>query len=370
MPPFIHIPAHVDGQALYGAAKRLDTKLKEALPAIAKELSGLHPDYSESEFPEPKEPGYYAEWFQRNANNFLSYLQVYANIIAMAIPKSRPNLSSVRLLDYGGGWGLMGMLAKEAGIGHVTYLDYDPGVVASVKVINRILDMSIDEAIYGNEETLRNREESKFDSVVSSDVLEHVYDLDNVFSAISECCAPGAYVFHQTGANPRSPYQRIKLMKLHRTFETEDPVALEKLHAQGGLAIWEERKQFIQSYDPAITGPRLEKLARSCRGLNGPDLLKAINKFKENGTFPVPEHPTNTCRLSGYWIERLMDPTKVADQMAAHGFRTRITSTFLGPGKSNKQRRLIKHAINFTSMMSKTLGMKVSFYYGVHGIKL
>ena len=113
VPPFIRTPAHVDGNLMYAAALRLESKLYAAMPEIDEALSKLEPDRIDGP------AGYWKEWFRRKSDNFLSYLQIYAYIVSMAIPESKPDIAKVRLLDFGGGWGLMGILAKEAGVGHV-----------------------------------------------------------------------------------------------------------------------------------------------------------------------------------------------------------------------------------------------------------
>ncbi len=360
VPPFVRIPAHVDGSLLYGAAQGLEAKLLTAMPSIDEALSELQAD---------TRPGYWKSWFRRKSGNFLSYLQIYAHIISMSIPKSRTNVADLRLLDFGGGWGLMSMLPREAGVGHVTYLDNNPDTLEAARIIGDVLGLPSDEYVCGSEDQLFTRETDRFDSVVSSDVLEHVYDIDNLFKALSRVCSPGAYMFHQTGANPKSPYQRANLMRMHRRVETENPKELSELHALGDRALWEERKEFIGSFAPEITEPDLHKLAIDSRGLDRDSLQTAINDYVESGKFPVPLYTTNTCYLNGYWLERLMDPHAVARQLSRYGCDARITSTFWGPGRSSFAKRIIKHGLNSVSYMSTGLSLRVSFYYGVLGIK-
>ena len=106
MPPFVRLPGHIDGRLLYGAALRLEAKLYAAMPKIEATLANLHPDYSQAEAREPGERlplGYWRDWFRRKAHNFLSYLQIYAYIISMAIPDSKGDFARLRLLDFGGG---------------------------------------------------------------------------------------------------------------------------------------------------------------------------------------------------------------------------------------------------------------------------
>lgn len=114
-------------------------------------------------------------------------------------------------------------------------------------------------------------------------------------------------MFHQTGANPKSLHQRVTLSRLHRAHEP-------RLRA--------ERRRIIT--EAGIIGGAAERLADATRGLNGGDLQAAIDRYWDRGTFPLPDHPTNTCDLSGYWLERLMDPRSVAATMTGAGFSSDV----------------------------------------------
>ena len=65
-----------------------------------------------------------------------------------------------------------------------------------------------------------------------------------------------------------------------------------------------------------------------------------------------------------------MDPYEVAQKLANCGFRSQVTRTFWGPGRSTRARRLIKNGLNFTSRLSQQVSLRTSFYYGIHGTKL
>jgi len=360
IPPFIQVPSHVDGEHVFEAALSLEAKLYRALPDIDEALM---------EYEKERRPGYWKEWFRRKSGNYLSYIQMYAYIISMAVPKYKPEMSKIRLLDYGAGWGLMSFLAKEIGISHVSYLENDQESMGAATIIGEVLGLSADEYISGGEKSLQQGSPNRFDSVVSSDVLEHIYDVDSVFQAMAWACSPGAVSFHQTGANPSSPIIRRKLMNLHRSVETQDPKELERMHELGEKAIWEDRRDFIEAYAPEVNAAELRDLAIASRGLNTSRLELAIDTFRENKQLPIPEHPTNTCYLHGYWLERLMDPASVAQKLSNCGFETRIAKTFWGPGRSTFIKRIAKHGLNLVTRVSTSLGMRVSFYYGIHGVK-
>lgn len=338
-PPFVPVPRHVDAENLFAAAIRLEGKLTERLPAITERLNAL-PAIG-------LPPGYWGDWFARKMPNVLSYLQVYAFIIGQALPDMP--LSKVHMLDYGGGWGLMGLMAKEAGVGSVTYLDINDGTTRAIQAVAEAIGLPLDRYICGDETALFG----SYNSVVSSDVLEHVYDPSPVFQRIASVCEPGAKVFHQTGANPKSLHQQITLTRLHRQLEP---------------TVCAERRQIIA--ESGVDGHAADTLAEATRGLNRSDLDAAIAAYRNSGTLPKPAHPTNTCDLTGYWYERLMDPRIVAGQMKAAGFKAEVARCFWGPGRSSAPARWAKHLANAASRLSRRAGLRVTFYYGIAGHRI
>lgn len=340
-PLFVVVPDHVDGDALFAAAGRLEAKLYDRLPALKAELAKL---------PAPKGvPGYWGAWFAKKMPNVLSYLQVYGYIIGQALPDVP--LKDIRMLDYGGGWGLMGMLAKEAGVGSVTYLDVSEGTVRAVQTASAVLRLPLESVICGDESALIGRPE-RFNSVVSSDVLEHVYEPGRVFRAIAGVCEPGARVFHQTGANPRSLHQRVTLRRLHKMVEPD---------------LYAKRRDMIVA--AGVARPDVDRLAAATRGLDQAALDVAMERFKTSGVVPTPDHPTNTCELDGYWYERLMEPEAVAAKMSAAGFRADVARCFWGPGRSGGAARAVKTAFNAASRLSRWLGLRATYYYGIAGVR-
>ncbi|MEX2153551.1 MAG: class I SAM-dependent methyltransferase [Gemmatimonadaceae bacterium] len=354
VPPFFRIPAHVDGAALFAAAERVEGKLQRALPAIDRALLAIRPDHTASVIPDPQLPSeYWPEWFRRKIDNSLAYLQIYAYIIAQTIPKDRA-LRELALLDFGAGWGLMALLAKEAGFGRVTYLDIDPGVTTAARAISETVDVRIDDYICGSETALAGRPQ-RFDCVVSSDALEHIYQPRKAFAAIRGVCHPNSIVFHHTGANPRNLHQRITLARLQRAEEAK---------------IVEQRRQLIRETAPDLALERVAALATSTRGLDRADIISAVAEHRRTGALPTPDHPTNTCYLSGYWLEHLMEPSDVARMMSECGYSTTVERSFWGPGRSRFVPRIAKHALNFLSSLSTGIGLKATYYYGIRGVAI
>lgn len=366
-PPFIRVPGSTTLPHFYEAAEAVEAKIRSNVKRIDDALLSINPSYEGARVPAAHyPPEYWVEWFHRKSDSTLSYLQVYAYILTLAIPSQSRPLRELRLLDFGAGWGLMSLIAKQAGVGHVTYLDNDPGVAAAGRAIAEALNLDVDHYICDNEEGLTSRPDA-FDVVVSSDVLEHIYDTSVTFDALRVATSRGGRVVLHTGANPLNVYQRFQLGRLHTRYETQDPATLAELHRTGGKALWERRLEVIRKNLPDLSPESARQLAIASRGLDERGIIRACRRFVESATLPVPDHPTNTCDPSGYWYERLMDPYAVAEQLRQYGFQSRVAQSYWGPGRTRGVSLAIKHALNFISSLGVRPGLRATFYYSIVG---
>jgi 2-polyprenyl-3-methyl-5-hydroxy-6-metoxy-1,4-benzoquinol methylase len=354
IPPFVRLPDRHLARRLYAAAYTLEAKLLDRQAEIAAALQGIRVDYASSEIEDPQvDPEYWSEWFVRKAGNYLSYLEVYVYILAQVVPPGRKP-EQLRLLDFGGGWGLMSMLAAEAGFGSVTYLDINPGVCEVTRLVSGLLGVPLKEIICGSERALLTRN-AAFEAVVSSDVLEHIYSPTALFESLERCCAPDALLFLHTGANPKNLYQRWTLTRLHRSHERR---------------ILEDRRKVLAETFPQLRKSDLERLAVATRGRNRDDVIAAGEAFLQDGSLPHPDHPSNTCDLTGYWLERMMNPFALSNELAARGFRTSVLQSFWGLGRTQGVSRLAKHVLNAASAASVAIGLRTTFYYGIFARRL
>ena len=320
-------------------------------------------DYSNSGVPEvnpwkdvpagvPKD--YWSISLRERLPNILAYLEVYAYIISNAIPENK-RLDEIVLLDYGGGVGYMSLLAKQAGIGKVVYHDVDPGAQLRAQIVGETLSLEADQYLCGTEDVLLNYPET-FNSIVSSDVLEHVYSMENVIRCWSVAAVQGAKMFHQTGANYRNLHQRWHLSRVQREHEARYILA--------------SRKELIARSFPMLPEEKVTTLSEKTRGLNEADILVAVDNYLKTKNIPEPDHPTNTCELSGYWIERFMEPNNVAAECRKHGFSAEVKRSKWGVGRSPFLFANLKRFLNLLAGLSLWLGLRVTFYYCISAEKI
>ncbi len=337
--------------AAHSLEKKLNAKAEQAYLA----LDSMMVNYSDCAVPDTQgtEPDYWSAKLREKLPNVLAYLEVYAFIISNAIPDEK-DLHSISLLDFGGGGGYMSLLAKQAGIRRVTYLDIDAGVHSFAKTLGKILELDADQYICGTEKELLSFPE-QFDSIVSSDVLEHIYSLQSVMKCFGVAAAPNGKMFHQTGANYRNPFQKWKLTKIQKEAE---------------FSIIKQRRDLISKCAPDFSVEVVETLASATRGLNAIDIKNSIKVYRDTNIKPVPEHATNTCMLSGYWIERFMEPSDVVAEAEKNGFSASVAASKWGIGRSGLLAATLKRLLNIPAKMSVWLSLRATFYYCIKATRV
>ena len=108
-------------------------------------------------------------------------IQQHVNVVLLALASTSTDLPLERttLVDYGGGSGLTGLIAKEAGVGAVIYVDQSADACQTARALSKALALPLDAFIHGEVSELRNHVTERgllVDAVCSSDVIEHLYD--------------------------------------------------------------------------------------------------------------------------------------------------------------------------------------------------
>lgn len=223
-------------------------------------------------------------------------IETSAHILYHSISLIKKQPSQLIIMDYGAGVGTLFLLAKMIGCGQVIYSDHLEDWRKSAESIANAISVYIDHYIVGDIEDCLDRLEKfniRCDLVTSRNVIEHIYKLDQFYSAIHRR-QPQATVFSSTTANRKNPASVLKHWLWHRKWE--------KIFIGKRLIA-------IDRLSPGIPLFRKRELARATRGLAAADLKNAVDEYRKSGRLPNPRiHGTNTCDPeNGVWAEHLID---------------------------------------------------------------
>jgi hypothetical protein len=191
--------------------------------------------------------------------------------------------------------------------------------------------------------------------VVSSNVIEHVYDLNDLWDACTGLAAERNFTaVWCSDANSANPFISRRRRRTHlyvdhcdRTASNRDSI-LNSTFSFSSL-----RRRIIEPPLPEASRHQLDRLTAATRGLHKADIQTAVHQFLQNGHMVEPEHPTNTCNPeTGNWCERLIDLTCIRNQLQDRGWQVHLEPAFYGPRSGLAQKmavRLLNAAIALAS---------------------
>jgi len=156
---------------------------KKILRAINTAASTLNDKFNSLKIDTLSLSDYTIRYLKEYLNSLKFSLRRYTHLLAWALAYTKIPLVQFCLIDYGGGVGLLSLLAKERGIGWGIYADIYDISCKDARSIGRAINAEANDYIHGDINTLHrfllntNNVWSSY-AVVSNDVIEHVYDID------------------------------------------------------------------------------------------------------------------------------------------------------------------------------------------------
>jgi hypothetical protein len=318
---------------------------------------------------------YNIRYLSSKLSNPSSNFGLYSDLLYLCFDKQDKSLlSSMTLVDYGGGSGLFSMLAKSLGIGTVIYNDIYDVSCRDVKIIADAIGYPIDGIVCGEiDDVIYYLKENKLkvDSMCSFDVIEHIYDINDYLRKCNEIPRSefGLRLVFGSGAIGNNPFINHKLRRKHLISENVDREKKfghkERDTLKSFVTI---RKEIIRNYSEAlkkdIPEETVNKLAINTRGLRKEDIEIEVKRYIEHNEITVqPKDKTNTCDpLTGNWDEHIMDPKELALVLNESGFHVKILPGYWR-GSNRVHIRLIKFILNSFIRNSGQLGFLLSPYY-------
>lgn len=241
-------------------------------------------------------------------NRIKESLDFYADIYDLVLDRmaeavSKP-LSEVTMVDYGGGHGLLSMMAKERGVGQVIYIDSNVKSVETMMVLSDLFEIGPDVVLHGDSRTLVQwcrREEEQIDALAGMDVIEHIYCLDDFFADVVALGERVEMIF-TTGSTPYNP--RVA-RRLHAVMEAD-----ERNYA-------DLRRDYLTDQYPEMLEKDLDYWVANTRGLVYEDIRRAVESKSPN----MLTDAYNTCDpRNGNWTERILPLEDYEQILSQYGY--------------------------------------------------
>jgi hypothetical protein len=245
----------------------------------------------------------------------------------------------------------------------------DPEFIHASKLLANELDIAIDDSVTGDIEVLQAFLTGEtIDVIAGTDVIEHIYNLNNFFSIMQAMNAEMISVF-TTASNPDNfiKIRALKKLQIKDEWEGSEPEDFVLAGAEKHAAFMLIRENIITQNFPFLEKESLQQLTKNSRGLNKTDLIAAVQHFLKSGQMPIPDaHSTNTCNpITGSWTERILTIGQYKDIYSSHGFILNIRNGFYDAQSSG-----IKKSINrILNQITKIIGRNMAPFITLIGYK-
>jgi hypothetical protein len=173
----------------------------------------------------------------------------------------------VVLVDHGGGTGVLGLLAKEAGVATVVYNDINRKFVETARAVGQAICVRHDHYVEGGIDRLINymaKASLKPTVIVSYDVIEHIYDMDEFLRKVAGLSAGPFGLLMSSGANLFNP---------RYVFTVPPKQTKAERH-------WRSiRRDIIIKHAPWLDAGAIQFLTKASRGMAAEDIRALVSAY-------------------------------------------------------------------------------------------
>lgn len=256
---------------------------------------------------------YHRNYLVRLQTDAPYYVKLWGHVLQQALRYLSKKKEEAHFFDFGCGQGLFGVYAKLTGWQQVSMMDMHEHCVLNAQNICNHLGFANVRVGKGKEEAVADFFEAKPtpDVLVSTDVIEHVYDIPKMLTQF-KASLPNTILVFTTGAIAENPLRSKHMKRLQHEDEwgTTDALQTSTDNPYAGMNFRLVRRKIIEkaAHHQPLRAEELEDLITRTRGQNEADIISSVIKYQKDGTLPTsPIHPTNTCDpISSSWTERLL----------------------------------------------------------------
>ncbi|MDP4201316.1 MAG: hypothetical protein Q8861_01355 [Bacteroidota bacterium] len=238
------------------------------------------------------------------------------------------------IVDFGGGHGFLSCFLKMLGF-NVIYCDNNPLAISTVKKIGTALQTIPDVIIEGSEKELSAYCKTNNvvpDYLISIDVIEHIYDLRDLFFELHNI-NPKMEMCFTTRANPCNFRYKKRLFKMMDEVERNFFLPM--------------REEHISKQYPELNEQERQMLSVFSRGKTHNDTTKIVNEYLSNGRLPQEPTSHNTCDPnSGSWIERVLSLRTYKSVISNAGFSVSFSNGFYDINQPGCVKKALCYTLN------------------------
>lgn len=268
------------------------------------------------------------------------YLNIYATVLNEMLLKVNKPITTLSVLDFGTGNGLLALFAKYCGCSVVYACDSNEDFLQAAQKLSTQIKVPIHKFINGSlPQVALQLNTQPLNAVISTDVIEHIYNLPEFFAGLKNINPEMVSVF-TTASNPYNKFKVAQLRKLQKRDELLG-YAGNTLETEGHRSFLAIREEIIEKNFNSLPHSKITALAKATQGLMYPDILKASEQYVTTGVLPKITDAYNTCHpITGSFTERVLGIAEYKKIYEAQGFALSVLPGFYNAHGSLKNKTL------------------------------
>jgi 2-polyprenyl-3-methyl-5-hydroxy-6-metoxy-1,4-benzoquinol methylase len=315
---------------------------------------------------------YTKKYFKDYQRKLRYSLQACSFILTHALKQSDKKMEQITIVDYGAGTGVLAMLAKEVGFGKVIYNDIYDISCLDAETIAKHVNVSADFYVCGDIAALRQytiQNQLNCDIIISRNVIEHIYNLDEFFSELSLFPNKHLALFFATTANIKNPLTVWYTQRIQRKLEFKGMKNKWGKDRDTSIPFLLIRKEIIQQAFTDLNINQIETLAIATRGLIKPEIIQFVQAYIKTGIVGKSNvKGCNTCDPNtGNWAEHLVEVKEYQNLFNKHGFTFNLANGFYNTHYRRQWLNLITPIVNQCIKMFGKHGIYLAPFIGLEG---
>lgn len=305
---------------------------------------------------------YEQSYFSHLQLHLAYYVSIYSSLLMEGIARTGKETHNLVLVDYGAGNGMLGVYLKYMGAGRVYVNDINESCLISCRTFANAMNIQIDGYLHGDVDSLKMISDS-VDLLLSTDVIEHIYNPDDFFGRLKSY-QPTIMAVFTTASNP---FNRFKVRQLRKLQHRDEFINSADIWAgeneQFREPFLERRVRILEEEFPNLSFPDTRLIATRSRGMRKDDILRLAANFLQNGR--VPEQHVelfNTCDPdTGIWTERILPFFYFQNLAEKYGFTLQLKSGLYNAFGKNRIAK-VKKLANYIILLFPRLGKFIAPY--------
>jgi 2-polyprenyl-3-methyl-5-hydroxy-6-metoxy-1,4-benzoquinol methylase len=317
----------------------------------------------------------YTKKYFKDYQRKLKYsLQACSFILTHALKQSGKKMEALTIVDYGAGTGVLAMLAKEVGFGKVIYNDIYDISCADAETIAKEVNVTADFYLCGDINSLlaySMNNNQVCDIIVSRNVIEHIYNLDDFFKVLSSFPNNNLTLFFATTANIKNPLTVWYTQRIQRKLEYKGMKNKWGKDRDTSIPFIEIRKDIIKQAFPELYLGQIVEMAKATRGMIKPEIIQFVQSYINTGIKGKSSvNGCNTCDPNtGNWAEHLVEIEKYNALFIENGFTFNVDNGFYNTNYNKRWLNLITPFINLCIKILGIQGIYLAPFIGLTGKK-